>query len=143
MSQANTPAFPDLDFDALEDLPSFKAPANGHYKLQLTILMKEINKKSAVEFNYVVDEILEQADPTEEPSKQGDKFSVAYFLDNEFSRGRLKQSLLPLKEFTGVSTLAAIAEQCQGLTVYGMVTKKQDKKDAEKFYSDVRNIVVG
>jgi hypothetical protein len=142
MSEQNVVAFPELDFDALPELAGFSIPPAGHYGLLLTIQAKEINKKTAIEFSYVVAEILEQADPTLPPATIGDKFSVAYFLDNEFGAGKLKRAVTPLKEFFGTSSLSAIAEQCQELEVYGTVSVRGDKKDPEKKYADVTSITV-
>ncbi len=142
MSNANAQAFPDLDFDAIPDLPAFAVPPAGHYKLKLTILSKTINAKQAVEFGYEVVEILEQADPTEAPAKIGDKFSCAYFLDNEFSLGKLKADIAPLQAFCGQKQLAAVAEQCQGLSVYGVVKVRRDKNDADKKYASVSSLTV-
>lgn len=142
MAENKTIAFPDLDFDALPDLPGFSVPPAGSYKLKMTLSMKEINKKSAVEAEFEVVELLEQADPTEAPAKIGDKFSSAFFLDNQFGLGKLKETIAPLKDFFGTGSLAAIAEQCQGLSIAGTVKVRSDKNDAEKKYASVSNIIV-
>lgn len=141
--------FPDLDFDDLPELPSFAVPPMGTYTLKLVITSKVVAKKPAIEFEYEVMELLEQVDPTEVPATIGNKFSVAYFLDNEFGQGKLKKSLMPLKEFFGTGNVAAIAEGCAGgLVVTGTVKSRLDSKGNldndgnPKKYADVVNLLV-
>lgn len=144
MSNDNTIAMPDLDFDTLPELAGFSVPPAGYYKLTLNIASKLINKKPAIELGYKVLEILEQSDPTEAPAKIGDMFSTAYFLDNDIAKGSLRNALAPLKEFAGSTSLPAIAEACKDLEVFGVVkVRKVEKAGADaKYYASVENIVV-
>lgn len=127
------------DLGNLADLAGFSVPNNGHYKLAVTASTKEINSKPAVVFDYEVLEVMEMADATATPPVIGDKFGEAFFIDNEFGVGQLKKSLAPYGDAFGTTNIGALLEQIQGVSIYGTVKRRIDKKDETKIYASVSN----
>lgn len=143
----------DKEIDDLADLPEFKAPHTGIYRLTVTAVPKEIADKAAVEASFVVVDTIELADPTledSERSKPGDKFSVAFFLqdnegkDSELGFGRLKEFVKPFQAHYGTANLKQlILENLKEPTsIVAKVERKERRKEAGKFDARVSDITV-
>jgi hypothetical protein len=116
----------DKDLDDIADLPSFKVPDTGVYKLTLGMELKPINEKPAVVAKFTVREVVELADSSIEESaraKAGDKFDVPHILkdkdgkDSEIAWGKLKELCSPLAEWAGNTNLKAIIKKLTEETV--------------------------
>lgn len=143
----------DKSIDDLKDLPEFKSPHTGIYKLSMTAQGKMIAEKPAVEFNFLVKECVSLEDDTleeTERSKAGDKFGVAIFLRNEdgtvneIGEGRMKEMMAPLVKHFGAATVkACIREHLNApVDVTCKVTRKERKKDKGKFDAQISELVV-
>lgn len=147
----------DKEIDDLKDLPSFKSPFTGVYKLHVQAEPKEINEKPALVFNFTVREIVELADnaiPEEERSKAGDKFNVACVLkdnegnDSEMGWGKVKEFAKPFQAHYGISNLRKIIEGplTEGVditaTVKRVLRKKKDKSEDDQWDARVEDITI-
>ena len=129
--------------DDIADLPSFEVPPAGYYKLALSIATKKINEKDAIEFNFVVLETMELADPDGTTSAAGTKFSTAFQIGNPVGLGKFKEAAKPLMASLGTASYAdIISGQVQGMEVFAVLKQRADKNDPSKVYADVRNITV-
>lgn len=137
------PALLAATLDDVADLPSFEVPAAGHYKLGLTVTVKKINEKDAVEFGYEVREVMELADPTATPPVLGTKFSVAFQIGHPIGLGKFKEAAKPIMEALGTSQFADILSgQVAGMEIYATLKRRVDKEDPDKVYATVSNITV-
>jgi hypothetical protein len=143
----------DKSIDDLKDLPGFKVPDTGMYKLTVTAGMKEINKKAAVTTSYVVREVLELEDseiPEEDWAKTGDKFDVPFILKNddgttnEFAEGRLKEFLAPFHAHFDEKNIKALLKGplAAGVDITAKVKKVARKNDDEKFDARISEITI-
>ena len=129
--------------DDIADLPSFEVPAPGHYKLGVTISIKKINEKDAVEFGYEVLEVMELADSAGIPPIIGTKFSTAYQIGHPIGLGKFKEAAAPIMEALGTTSYAEVLNgQVAGMQVYATVKRRADKDDPEKFYANVVKVTV-
>lgn len=148
MKNLDLPSLLDASIDDLADLPSMEAPPTGHYNLELKIEVRKINDKDAVTFNYTIVDILEvpnmeSLEPADQP-KVGQKFSEAFILGNEYAVGRLKQSLKPIGEHFGVSTIKDIISAGESGVQIAATIKRRivDRNGEEAKYASASNIVV-
>jgi hypothetical protein len=143
----------DRSIDDLADLPEFKIPPTGMYKFEVSAAGKMINDKPAIEINVTIKETIELADaetPASELAKEGDKFSIAFFMrnkdgtTNEFAEGRLKAFAAPFQQHFGESNIKTLlkAHLKSSVLVTGKITKKARKDDKEKFDGQISDIVV-
>lgn len=146
----------DKSIDDIADLPSFKAPDTGMYRLSITFDTKEINKKPAVVARFVVRELLALADdaiPENERAKPGDKFDVPHILkdedgkDSEFAWGMLKALIKPFEIHFGETNLKTLIKKMateggESVDITAKVVKKQRKDDKDKFSARVEEIVI-
>jgi len=143
----------DKSIDDLADLPEFKVPATGVYKLHVTATTKAINDKPAVATSFTVREVVELEDssiPEEERAKAGDKFDMPFILkdkdgaDSEVAWGRLKEFLKPFEAHFGEKNLKVLitGPLAQGVDITAKVVKKQRKDDKEKFGAQVSDITI-
>lgn len=131
------------NLDDIADLPSFEVPAAGFYKLGLSITVKKINDKDAVEFSFDVRETLELAEAGATPPVAGTKFSVAFQISNAIGLGKFKEAAKPLMAALGTSSYADIlGGQVVGMEVFATLKRRVDKTDPDKVYADVKNITV-
>jgi hypothetical protein len=129
-------------FDAIDDLPEFAVPPNGHYQLCLDMKEKEVNGKECIEASFTVEDVLGLENPNAVPPKVGDKFSCLYQVDNEFGAGLLKKLLKPIFEASGASNYGAAMEAANGMTIAATVKQRFDKDDKTKVYARVENVTV-
>jgi hypothetical protein len=142
----------DRSIDDLKDLPEFKVPDTGIYKLRVNCNAKYINEKPAIEMNFAVREIVELADssiPEEARAKPDDKFSIAFFLldkdgnESEMGFGRLKQFTAPFSEHFGEKNVKAVCRNhIKDVDITAKVVKKQRKDDKEKFDARVEDVTI-
>jgi len=143
----------DQSIDDLADLPEFKVPDTGIYKLRVTGGTKAINNKPAVTTSFVVREIVELADssiPEEQRAKAGDKFDIAYILKDEdgnkseIAEGRMKEFLAPFHAHYGEKSIRAIIEGplTEGVDITAQVVKKARKNDPEKFDARISDVTI-
>lgn len=128
--------------DDLADLPAFEAPPPGSYILSVTLDVKRISEKDAVEASFAVVETGELSDATNKPVAPGTKFSTAFFIENEFGLGNLKKFLVPFQEHFGAANIGALVGEIKDVTISGLITNRKDKNDPDKKYASVSNITV-
>ena len=133
--------------DDVADLPSFDVPPPGYYKLGLTIAVKKINDKDAIEFNYDVREVMELADPTATPPVIGTKFSAAFQISNEIGLGKFKEAAEPVMAALGTTSFGDIlGGQVAGMEVYAVLKHRIHKDDKalptadKRIYAEVSKI---
>lgn len=143
----------DKEIDDLADLPEFKAPDTGIYKLSVTCATKPINEKPAVVTSFTVREVVELADSSIEEkdrAKAGDKFDVAFILkdkegnDSEIAWGRMKEFVLPFKEHFGLTNLKEVIQKLgdESVDITAKVTKKERKSEKGVFDARVSDITI-
>ena len=137
----------EANLDDVADLPTFEVPPAGYYKLALTIGLKKINEKDAVEFDYVVREVLELADASKTPPTIGTKFNEAFQITNEIGLGKFKAAAKPVMEALGTISFADIlGNQVQGMEVFATLKRRVHKDDKslpeseQRVYPEVSNI---
>lgn len=134
--------------DDVADLPSFECPPSGHYKLAVSLNVKKINNKDAVELACEILETLELVDVNATPPAPGGKFSTAFQIGNadvdkaKTAMSFLKAAVKPIMEALGTTSFGdVLGGQVQGMQVFATVKRRADKDDPEKFYASVSNIV--
>jgi hypothetical protein len=123
------------DLDDIPDLPDYKCPHPGVYKLLIkTVGQKEINKKTALVVEYVVVDVLELnevADPDDPNVVPGNMFSEAFWFDDaeriETTLGALKKKYSGLAEACGTKNLLEIMNKMEGMQVKSIVGARVDK----------------
>ena len=130
-----------LSLDQLEDLPGFEVFPAGTYRCILSFAAKEINKNPAVEISLTCGEVLELADSSKTPPKEGDKCNSAFMLHNEYGRGNLKRILAPLAEHFGSTDIPELLEAAEG-TEAVVTTKVRKNKETDAEYLDIRKIII-
>lgn len=148
MSEVKAAQFGNLDelfaanLDDIADLPSFETPAKGVYLASVSLDIKEINGKPAVEANFTIIETVELEDGGKPPTV-GTKFSTAFMLGNPVSEGKLKEFLSPFSaHFNSKNVGELVRDLIKDVTISFVLKHRKDKEDKEKFYPDVRNITV-
>lgn len=144
----------DRNLDDLADLPEFKTPDTGIYKLTVWAEPKVINDKGAVIAKCTIVELVELADstiPEEQRSKPGDKFDVAFMLQdnsgekNDLGEGRLKDFVKPFAAHFGTQNVRAIVagmNEANAVAITAQVQKVQRKSDKEKFDARIKDITI-
>lgn len=129
-----------MDFEGVEDLPSFELPPAGHYLVGLTAELKSINGKPAMEFSYKVKEALEVADGAEVPKNA--KFSELFFL-NANDKGEkvglsfLKPKLVKVCTAMGVPcTIENLLEVAKDLQLTAVLKHRFDEKATKAARAD-------
>jgi len=128
------------DLDDLADLPSFETPPPGSYILNVTVGVKKINGKDAVEAAFEVVETAELADSDDKPVANGTKFSTAFFLDNEYGVGNMKKFIAPFGAHFGITNIGSLIAEIKNVQVACNVKNRKDKQDPTKVYASVDNI---
>lgn len=129
--------------DDLADLPAFEAPPPGSYVLSVSMEVKEVNKKSAVEASLTVIETVELSDPASDTAVvDGTKFSQLFMIDNEFGVGNLKKFLQPFQAHFGAPNIGVLVSEIKDVTISALIKNRKDKNDPEKVYASVSNITI-
>lgn len=131
---------PDISMDSIESLGGFEVPPIGRYLCLLTLAPKEINGKGNLEFSYVVQEVIELADPTAQTPKQGAKFSELFSYDKGL--GIAKDKLEKLASGLGLPANIRLPELVETVQQVGVeLTLKHRKNfkgdDPERIYASV------
>jgi len=132
----------DANLDDLEDLPEFKPFAPGAHRCLLSLDKKTIAGHPAVEASFTLIETIELSNSQDVAGKDGDTCNSAFFLDNEFGRGKFKALALSLSEILGTTNQGEIVEQAKNLEVMLLSSVKKDKNDASKVYLNIISIEV-
>lgn len=134
------------DLDDIPDLPDYKAPHPGVYKLKVEkVEQREINKKTALVIEYSVVDIV-QLNETEDPNDPnvipGNMFSEAFWFDDadriETTLGAMKKKYAGLSEALGTKNLLDILEKMEGMLVKCIVTNRVDKEGKTDEHGKVR-----
>lgn len=146
----------DQDLDSIEDLPGFEAPPTGEYLLRMVSVLKQVKDAVCVQTEYEVLECIKQDNDADTPAKVGNKFSSLYTIKYVKSadaekeaenvkkgKGKLKELLRGVAEATGQGNLAVLVRDVvANCVVRATVKRNQDKEDKEKFYGNVKNLVL-
>jgi len=130
--------------DDLADLPTFEAPPNGSYRLDLSVeAKKKDDGKDVIVFTYLVDACVEQANAADKPAEVGQKFTEQFQLANETGAGFFKRAAAVLMPAIGASTFPEFFEKAKNLKVFGVVKQRKVTKDGEdRIYASVENLQV-
>lgn len=134
------------DLDDIPDLPDYKAPHPGVYKLKVAkVEQREINKKTALVIEYsVVDVIqLNEAEDANDPNVvPGNMFSEAFWFDDvdriETTLGAMKKKYSGLSEALGTKNLLDILDKMEGMLVKCIVMNRVDKDGKTDEHGKVR-----
>ena len=155
MSTKNA-AFADLDslldasMDDIDDLPPMGVPPTGHYTLIVTASREASDKGSEYfKFAYEIAEINEIKEPAEESEAAvGMKFAQMFSpfkkdgTINEYGVGFLKEACAPFSAHFGTSKMGDTLAQISGITVAATLTRKRDKKDADRWNFNLKDVTV-
>lgn len=137
-----------MSLDDIPDLPTYKAPPPGVYKLIIKkIAEKDIGGKTALEVQYTVSDIIELADantPEEDKVAPGGEFSEAFWFNDpekiEMTLSVLKAKFGGLSEVLGTDNLLEILDKAEGMQVKAIITNRTDKNDKTKVYASTRDM---
>lgn len=134
-----------MSADDLADIPGFEVPPTGHYNLAVYFEAKEVNKKSCIECNFTVKDVIEIL-PDATPPLVDTKFSVLCQIGNEFGLGKLKAISKPIMDGLGIGNygelLGQVGKASSGVLISATVKPRKDKNDPEKIYADVSNVTL-
>lgn len=137
--------------DDLEDLPPVGVPPSGHYNLTVTFEIKEVgdDKKQIPVASYVVDAINELNDQEEASEVAvGQQFAEFFYLTknngerNPFGIGTLKQRLAPFSERFGTTNIGELVQATKQIAITAEVKRKVNRKDADRFNLELKNVVL-
>lgn len=133
----------DATLDDLDDLPSFEPFPAGAHRVKATMDFKEVpGHGTCVELAFEMIEVVELADPQANAPIPGSTCSTLFMLDNEFGVGNFKRCATPFGLALGLKNNREIIEQTTDIECVVVTSLKQDKKDAERFYLNVKEIGV-
>lgn len=141
----------DASMDDIDDLPPVGVPPSGHYNLSVTAERKENNDKTGeyIKFSYEVEAVNEVKDPAEESQAAvGMKFSQMFSpikkdgTPNEYGIGFLKEAVAPFSAHFGTPKMGETIAQINKVSVAASLTRRVDKKDAERFNFSLKDVVV-
>lgn len=151
-------AFQDLDslmdasMDDINDLPPVGVPPTGHYNLVVSaerVTPEEAGKNEYIKFSYEVAEVNEVKNPEEESeAASGMKFSQIFSpfkkdgSVNDFGLGFLKEACAPFSAHFGTSKMGDTIAQIDKITVAATLTRKRDKKDADRWVFSLKDVTV-
>lgn len=150
MSDNNTELdFMDLDFEGVDDLPTFETPPAGAYLLEVSLAVKEINGAKYLESSYIVEETVELKNPSDTPVPNGSRFSELFGVDPsivydsgqravEFTKVYVKQFF----DYAGSTKLGDIVAAVQKTKVSAVVVNRRNKKDPDTVRASTKNITV-
>jgi hypothetical protein len=141
----------------IEDLPSYKVPPPGFYKLLIKQAEQKVVKISGdreapcLNMGYKILEVMELkqgVDPKEinrdEAGQPNQEFNETYFFipgqEHEKTVQAIKTAFKEVAEKLGLTTMKALVESLEGLEVYAVVENRKDKDDKERLYAKVTNV---
>jgi len=132
----------DGTLDDLADLPEFKPFPAGATRCVLTWdTTKKINGVPAIQLNMKAIETVELATSTDTPVVAGDETSVLFQMDNEFGQGKFKNVIAALKPVFGGNSNREVIEASNNGEVVVVTTIRKDKKDPDRKYTEVVNVI--
>jgi hypothetical protein len=154
----SNPAITDIDalmnasMDDIEDLPPVGVPPTGHYNLSISaerVKPEEAGKNEYIRFSYVVEAVNEVKNPEEEgQAAVGMKFSQIFSpfkkdgSVNDFGIGFLKEAVAPFSAHFGTSSMGETIAQIDKVSVGASLTRRADKKDADRFNFTLKDVVI-
>lgn len=141
----------DASMDDIDDLPPVGVPPTGHYNLSVTAERKENNDKTGeyIKFSYEVESVNEVKDPAEESQAAvGMKFSQMFSpikkdgTPNEFGIGFLKEAVAPFSAHFGTPKMGETIAQINKVSVAASLSRRVDKKDADRFNFNLKDVVI-
>lgn len=142
------------NLDDIPDLPDYKAPKPGVYKLLVSkVEQREINKKTALVVEYSVVDILavnEVADENDPNVIPGNMFSEAFWFNEtdkiENTLSVLKKKYSGLAEAVGTKNLLEILNKMEGMTIKAIITNRTDSEKTDehgklRVYASTREVV--
>ena len=150
-------AFQDLDalmnasMDDIDDLPPVGVPPTGHYNLEVTATREtsETTGNDYIRFSYKVVAVNEVVHPEEESQAAiGMKFTAMFSplkkdgTPNTYAIGALKEAVAPFAAHFGTTKVGEAIAQIDSITVAASLTRKRNKKDADRFDFRLSDVVV-
>lgn len=132
----------DATLDDLDDLPSFEPYPAGVHRVLASMETDTVNDKPVIKLNFKYVENIELANPQDEAPKEGDTANVMFMLDNEYGIGNFKLCAAPFKEALGFTTNREIVEGVQEIDCAIVTGLRRDKNDKEKFYMNIKQIIM-
>lgn len=138
----------DKQLDDIEDLAGFEVPPTGTYGFNLSMAVKEVNDKPAVEVGLELMDVVELANDNDTAPAVGTKCSMLFFLAGKeeavkMSLGRLKELAVPLGEHFGTTNLKEIIGRCKDpILVEANLKRRTDKEDKDKHYASLKALSV-
>jgi hypothetical protein len=141
----------DASMDDIDDLPPVGVPPSGHYNLLVTAERKENKEKTSeyIQFSYEVEAINEVKDSAEEAQAAvGMKFSQMFSpikkdgTINEFGIGFLKEAVAPFSAHFGTTKMGDTIAQINKISVAASLTRRVDKRDADRFNFNLKDVVI-
>lgn len=141
----------DASMDDIDDLPPVGVPPTGHYNLSVTAERKENKEKTSeyIQFSYEVEAVNEVKDPAEESQAAvGMKFSQMFSpikkdgTPNELGIGFLKEAVAPFSAHFGTPKMGETIAQINKVSVAASLVRRVDKKDADRFNFNLKDVVV-
>jgi hypothetical protein len=141
----------DASMDDIDDLPPVGVPPSGHYNLLVTAERKENKEKTSeyIQFSYEVEVINEVKDSAEEAQAAvGMKFSQMFSpikkdgTINEFGIGFLKEAVAPFSAHFGTTKMGDTIAQINKISVAASLTRRVDKRDADRFNFNLKDVVI-
>lgn len=146
----------DGTLDDLADIPEFRQYPVGAHKVKIswnpahTIdnVFNEKDKESSglkrfVQLKTVAIETVElPAGSTDTPLEAGAPAQFNYDLTNEYAQGNFKVLMKGLAEHYGPKPNRKLLEESEGAEVVIVIKHRKDKKDKDKFYAQVENLMV-
>ncbi len=141
----------DASMDDIDDLPPVGVPPSGHYNLSVTAERKENNDKTGeyIKFSYEVESVNEVKDSNEESQAAvGMKFSQMFSpikkdgTPNEYGIGFLKEAVAPFSAHFGTPKMGETIAQINKVSVAASLSRRVDKKDADRFNFSLKDVVV-
>jgi len=154
---ANSAAFDNLDavldaaMDDIDDLPPVGVPPSGHYNLEVTATREQNKEKTGefIKFEYKVLAVNELKNPEEaEGAAEGMKFSNIFSpikkdgTVNEWGLGFLKEAVAPFSAHFGTTKMGETIAQINQVCIAATLTRKQNKKDEDRFDFSLKDVVV-
>lgn len=135
--------------DDIPDLPVYKAPPPGIYKLAIkSVAEKTINEKVALEIQYTVADVVELTDantPEDQKVAPGGEFSEAFWFNDaekiQKTLSVLKAKFGGLADSLGTKNMLEILDKMEGMMVQAVITNRADKNDKTKVYPGTRDVI--
>ena len=136
----------DGTLDDLADLPEFKPFPPGAHRVLASMELKKIGDSPVVELTLTMQEVLELGEPMaeEDMPKAGDTANTLFFMDNEIGVGKFKATAKVLAEGLGMeeNSNREIIEAVTDVECVVHTSVRQDKKDKDKYYLDLKELKI-